>query len=368
MRAKVLKKDILPAIIRMASVADKKSVVPILSHVLMDFNAKGLTLKATDLDHSIVENIPAEVDTYGIVAVPAGVLGDILRKVSDSTALEFSLLNKGEKLQVIVGRSKFELSTLRAEDFPQISKLENTCHFTLKAADFNKLISRTKISISPEENRHNLNGIFLHKEGDVLKAASTDGHRLSVSSIPLVAKESLQGVIIARKTVFEIKKLLDAAEDGNIVITFNANQVQFELGEIIFISKLVDGIFPDYNRVIPSTDGEFFTVKRTDFIEVIDRIAVISDDKVKAIKLDLTKKGLMCNVANSKIGNGSDEVDAVYEGDGWAAGFNANYLLDVAQTLQGEELKIYVKGALTPILITDAGEPESLFVVMPMRI
>lgn len=367
MRAKVLKKDILPAVMRTVSIADKKSVVPILSHVLLDFNAEGLTIKATDLDHSIVEKIPAQVDTFGIIAVPAVTLCDILRKATDDATFEFSLLNKGEKLQVVAGRSKFELSTLSAEDFPSITPIENTCHFKLKVEDFNKLITRTKFSISPEENRHNLNGIFLHKEDDMLKAASTDGHRLSVSATPLNAKESIQGVIISRKTVLEIKKLLDSTE-GDVVITFSANQVQFELGQILFLSKLVDGNFPDYKRVIPNTEGDFFTVTRSSFIEIVDRVSVISDDKVRAIRLELSKNSLSCFVANSKLGSGKDEVDVEYSGEGWNAGFNANYLLDVAQTLQGEKLKIYIKESLAPILIVDESEPESLYVVMPMRI
>lgn len=367
MRAKVSKKDILPAMVRAVSIVDKKSVVPILSHVLLDFNAGGLTLKATDLDHSVIEKIPAQADTYGVVAVPAGILCDILRKASDDSTFEFSLLNKGEKLQIIAGRSKFELSTLSPQDFPSITPIENSCKFTLKASDLNKLISRTKFSISPEETRHNLNGIYLHKEDDMLKAASTDGHRLSVSAIPLQAKESIQGVIVSRKTVFEIKKLLDVA-DGDVVITFSANQIQFGLDKIIFTSKLVDGTFPDYKRVIPSSEGDFFTVKRSDFVEIVDRVSVISDDKVRAVKLELDKNRLSCYVANSKIGSGKDEVDVTYDGDGWSAGFNSVYLLEVAQTLQGEQLKIFVKEALSPILIIDESEPESLFVVMPMRI
>lgn len=367
MRAKVTKKDILPAIMRTVSIADKKSVVPILSHVLMDFNANGLTVKATDLDHSIVEKVPAQVDTYGIVAVPAGTLCDILRKAPDNATFEFSLLEKGEKLQVIAGRSKFELSTLKSEDFPQINSLESTCRFNLKTADFNKLITRTKFSISPEENRHNLNGIFLHKEDDRLKAASTDGHRLSVSAIPLNTKESIQGVIISRKTVMEIKKLLDVTE-GEVVVAFTENQVQFELGSVVFISKLVDGSFPDYKRVIPSMNGDSFTVKRSDFIEVVDRVAVISDDKGRAIKLEANKSSLSCYVANSRVGSGKDEVDIVYDGNDWVAGFNSSYLLDVAQTLPGEQLRVYVKESLSPILIVDESESESLYVVMPMRI
>ncbi|MDR0968845.1 MAG: DNA polymerase III subunit beta, partial [Holosporaceae bacterium] len=240
MRAKVEKKDLLPAVMRAVSVADKKSVVPILSHVLLEFGESCLKLKATDLDCSVIENIPAEVSTLGSVAVPAVTLNDIVRKSPDSAALEFSLADKGGKLIVVSGKSKFELSTLDCADFPEIAPLKETCRFDIKSSDFNKLISRTKISISPEESRHNLNGIYFHKEEDKLKAASTDGHRLSVSEIDVNVKESIQGIIVSKKTVFEVKKLLDVFQEENASISFNANQIQFVLGAVTFISKLVD--------------------------------------------------------------------------------------------------------------------------------
>ncbi|MDR3180071.1 MAG: DNA polymerase III subunit beta [Holosporaceae bacterium] len=367
MRAKITKKDILPAVMRTVSVADRKSVVPILSHVLLEFNESGLQLKATDLDHSILELVPAEVDTFGMVAVPAVTLNDIVRKSPDNSTLEFSLIDKGRKLLVMAGKSKFELSTLDCADFPEISPLKNNCNFTVKAADLNKLISRTKFSISPEESRHNLNGIYFHKEDSKLKAASTDGHRLSVSQIDVDFEECLQGIIISKKTIFEIKKMLDAFT-GEVVMTFSANQVQFVVENVVFISKLVEGNFPEYKRVIPETSSDFFLVNRAGFTEIIDRVAVISDDKVRSIKLELNKNTLYFYVANSKVGSGRDEMDVIYSGPSWNAGFNANYLLDIAQTLQGENLKIYIRDALASILILDESEPESLFVVMPMRI
>jgi DNA polymerase-3 subunit beta len=343
-------------------------VVPILSHVLLDFRESGLRLKSTDLDHSLTEDIPAEVSTLGTVAVPAAILGDIVRKSSETAALEFSLAEKGSKLIVVAGKSKFELSVLDPGDFPEISSLKGACTFNVKSADLNKLIIRTKFSMSPEESRHNLNGIFLHKEEDKLKAASTDGHRLSVSEMGIDIKESIQGMIVSKKTVFEVKKLLDLFQEEEVSVAFTANQIQFSLGNITFISKLVDGTFPDYKRVIPEIIGDFFVVKRADFLEIVDRVAVISDDKVRSVKLELTKNNLSCYVANSKVGSGRDEVEVIYSGQGWSAGFNAGYLLDAAQNVHGESLKVYIKESLAPILIIDESEPESLFVVMPMRI
>lgn len=367
MRAKVSKSDILPAIMRTVSIADKKSVVPILSNVLLDFNESGLCIKATDLDHSIIEKIPAEVDTFGQAAVPAGTLSDIIRKAPSEATIEFSLLDKGSKLQVVCGRSKFELAAMNPNDFPEIATLNSTFSITLKSADLNKLITRTRASMSPEESRHNLNGIYLHKEDAKLKAVSTDGHRLSLSQIDIDIKESIQGIIISKKTVLEIKKLLDAYQD-DVSVSLSANQVQFILGDVTFISKLVDGTFPEYKRVIPEMGESFFVVKRTDFCQVLDRMAIMSEEKVRSVKLELNKGVLICHAVNNRVGSGKDEMDATYEGNPWSSGFNANYLLDVAQTLQGEFLKIYIKESLSPILIVDESEPESLFVVMPMRI
>lgn len=370
MRAKVAKKDLLPSIMRTVSIADRKSVVPILSNVLLEFGDNRLVVKATDLDHSVVEVIAAEVDTFGIVAVPAATLADIVRKSPDKSILEFSLTDKGKKLIISSGKAKFELSTLDPKDFPEISTLKNTCSINIKSGDLNKLISRTKFSMSPEENRHNLNGIYFHKEDNKLKAASTDGHRLSTSYIEIDIKENIQGIIISKKTVFEVKKLLDSF-DGEVGVIFTSNQVQFTFGDIIFISKLVDGVFPDYKRVIPDMGSDFFKVDRLSFVDIIDRVAVISEDKVRSVKLDLNNSNstLFFFVANSKIGSGKDEVEVTTSvQQNWTAGFNANYLMDVAQTLHGETIKVYIKESLSPILIVDESEPESMFVIMPMRI
>ncbi|MDR3151704.1 MAG: DNA polymerase III subunit beta [Holosporaceae bacterium] len=367
MRAKVTKGDILPTITRTVSVADRKSVVPILSHVLLEFNETGLRIKATDLDHSIMETVKAEIDTFGCVAVPAVTLNDIIRKSPENSMLEFSLMDKGHKLSVTAGKSRFELSTLDPADFPEIPTLKNTCNFSVKSSELSKLISRTKFSISPEESRHNLGGIYLHKEDSRLKAASTDGHRLSVSYIETDIKEHLQGVIISRKAIAEVKKLLDSFT-GDVTLTFSATQVQFSIGDVIFISKLVEGTFPDYKRVIPEMSADFFVVNRTAFSEIVDRVAVISDDKVRSIKLELNRNVLYFYSVNSKVGSGRDEMEVTYAGPNWNGGFNAGYLLDVAQTLSGETLKVYVRDSLASILLLDESEPESLFVIMPMRI
>ena len=368
MRAKVAKKDILPAVMRTVSIADKKAVVPILSNVLLEFGERGLIVKATDLDHSVVEVVPAEIDTFGSVAVPAVTLADIVRKTSDKVVLEFSLADRGSKLIIVAGKSKFELSTLDPKDFPEISTLKNNCNINIKSTDLSKLISRTKFSMSPEENRHNLSGIYFHKDDNKLKAASTDGHRLSASSVAIDIKENIQGVIISKKTVFEVKKLLDNFQ-GDVGIAFTANQVQFTFADVVFISKLVDGVFPDYKKVIPEMGYDFFKIDRAEFSSIIDRVAVISEEKVRSLKLELNSKVLYFHVANSKVGSGKDEIEVESFGlQSWSAGFNANYLLDIAQTLSGDTLKIYIKESLSSILIIDESEPESMFVIMPMRI
>ena len=368
MRARVAKKDILPAVMRTVSIADKKAVVPILSNVLLEFNERGLIVKSTDLDHSMIEIVTTEIDTFGSVAVPAITLADIVRKSPEDTPLEFSLADRGSKLLIVAGRSKFELSTLDPKDFPEITPLKNICNIAVKSADLNKLIKRTKFSMSPEESRHNLSGIYFHKDGNKLKAASTDGHRLSTTSIDIDIKENIQGVIISKKTVFEIKKLLDNFQ-GDVGIVFSANQVQFTFTDVVFISKLVDGVFPDYKKVIPEIGSDFFKINRAEFSSILDRIAVISEEKIRSLKLELSGNTLYFYVANNTLGSGKDEIEVESSGmQSWSAGFNVNYLLDITQTLSGETLNVYFKESLSSILIVDESESESMFVIMPLRI
>lgn len=367
MRARVTKKDIFPAVMRAVSIADKKSVVPILSHLLLAFGKDGLTIKATDLEISVIDRVVADVDTFGVVAIPAGTFGDIIRKIPDAATLEFSISDNGNKMQMTTGNSRFELSTLDASDFPSIDLLDEEKSFRIKSTDFNKIITLTKFSMSPEENRHNLNGIYFHTENGKLVAASTDGHRLSVSQVNMPGESVIPGVIVSKKSILEIKKLLDAC-DKEISVVFNNNQVQLSCDSVIFLSKLVDGVFPEYKRVIPEKSENFFTVKRDDFIGIVDRVAVISDDKVRSVKLELSGNCLSCYVANNRLGSGKDEVEVVHEGQDWNAGFNAGYLLEVAQAVNGSELKVFVKDALSPILMEDESDPDSIFVVMPMRI
>jgi DNA polymerase-3 subunit beta len=335
--------------------------------VLLEFCDTGLCIKATDLDHSILDIVPAEISTFGTVAVPAVTLYDIIRKSPDDVALEFSLSDKGSRCMISSGKSKFDLATLDHVDFPAITTLDDGEKFTFSASRMNKLISRTKFAISPEENRLNLSGIYFHKEDDQLKAAATDGHRLSVSHIDAPTAGDISGVIISKKTIFEVKKLLDTY-GGDVSLTFTGNQVQFEVGDTILISKLIDGKFPEYKKVIPEISQEFFTVNRIKFLEIIDRLSVMSDDKLRIIKLELNKNILFFHVSNNKLGSAAGEITLDYSGQNWNSGFNANYLMDVASTLEGETLKVHIRGSLAPILILDEAEPESLFVVMPMRI
>lgn len=368
MRAKVNKKDLLQAVMRSVNIVDKKSVMPILSHVLLEFTAQGLCLKSTDLDHAMIEIIPAEVDTFGTTAVAASTLNDIVRKSPEGAMLEFNLIEKGEKLSISVGNSHFELSTLSANDFPQLEKITATSNFSINTASLNKLINKTKISMSLDDSRHNLNGIFIHKDGNKLKAASTDGHRLSYTNIPINTSENIQGIILSRKTVFEVKKLIDAY-GGEIQISLNTNQIQFDLANVTFISKLVDGKFPEYERVIPQREGNYFSASRSAFMEIVDRISIMSDEKIKAVKLELKPNQLLVNVSNSKLGSGHDELSIEYQGEKWSAGFNSSYLLEVAEAMSGDLMTIYIKeDALAPILLLDNSDPDSLFVIMPMRI
>jgi DNA polymerase-3 subunit beta len=335
--------------------------------VLLEFCAAGLRIKATDLDHSLMDIVPAEISTFGTVAVPAITLYDIIRKSPDDIALEFSLSDKGNRCIISCGQSKFDLAALDYADFPEINVLDIAEKFTILSSRLNKLISRTKFAISPEENRLNLSGIYFHTEDELLKAVATDGHRLSMSYVDVQITNKISGIIISKKIVFEVKKLLDTY-GGDVSMAFTNNQVQFEIGDTVLISKLVDGKFPEYKKVIPEISSDFFTINRTKFLEIIDRLSVMSDDKLRIIKLELSKNVLFFHVSNNRLGSAKGEIALDYCGQDWSAGFNANYLMDVASTLDGETLKVYIKSSLAPILIMDESESESLFVIMPMRV
>lgn len=372
MRARISRDSLLAALSHSINIVDKRPAIPILSHILIEFADGNVILKATDLDHSLVETVDAEIDTFGSVTVSVQMLYDVVRKIN-GPVVEISLAERGEKIQVKSGKSKFEIQTLPAGDFPKIDLLNKNSDFEMPITGLKELIDKTKFSMAIEETRYNLNGIYFHVDPEIknMIAVATDGHRLSVCKIENSGCLSAIG-ILARKTVIELRKLLDDAESENVKILKSSNQIQFVVDNVNLTARIVDAEFPKYEAVIPEiNDGSRFTIDRTAFIEAIDRVSVISEDKAKSVRLSIDGDVLHLTSANLITGgSGQDEVkiQKTFEGN-WEACFNARYLIDVASALACEELKVYVKDKLSSILILPNDEKEcGMFVVMPMRI
>lgn len=369
MRAKVSRSDFFSAISNSIGVVDKKPTVPVLSHVLLVFEKDQITIKATDLDHSLTATINAQVETFGSIAVHGQMLFDIIRKSPDSM-LDLYIADQGRKMIIASERSRFEIQTISAEEFPEIDQFVADGTFSISCSDFKKLLDLTKFAMAVEETRYNLNGIYLHMNdsGEKLKAAATDGHRLAVASVPLPECKMAPG-IFSRKTILEIRKLLDE-DDQEVKISTCENKVQFQVGNVVLTARLVDGTFPNYSAVIPNVSDKFFIVNRKQFIESIDRVAVISDDKSRTIKFELKSDTLCLSSVNVTTGgSGRDEIPVENNTeDNWDACFNARYLIDVSESVSCEKLKIFYVGKLAPILILPEDETDCQFVVMPMRI
>lgn len=367
MRAKIEKKDLLSSIGHTLGIVDKKPAIPVLSHILIDFSKDLISIRGTDLDHSIIENVKADVETFGKITVPAQSFYDVIKKAPDGI-IDLSLIDQGKKLLIVFGKSRFELSTLPAADFPEIHKPKNPITFTITTSDLKYLIDKTKFSMSTDETRHTLNGIYFHSIENVIKAATTDGHRLSVSSVQMNSDINFaSGGIFSKKTVLELRKLLESSSEI-VQVSIGSNQVQFSIDQICLIARLVDGKFPDYSRVIPDIANDFFVIDRKKFIETIDRVSVLADEKSKSVKFELNDSTLCISAMNFSYGSAKEEIEVENTLQNWSAGFNFRYLLDIAESLSGDFVKIYIKDSLSSILIVDKENDAAIFVVMPMRI
>jgi DNA polymerase III subunit beta len=353
-------------------VVERRNTIPILSNVLLKADKGTLELKATDLDIEIVEASPAEVGSGGATTVPAHTLYDIVRKLPEGA--QVSLEGGGEATQLTVrsGRSRFALQTLPPSDFPDLAAGEFPHRFELKAAELRRLIEKTQFAISTEETRYYLNGIYLHTldvEGETrIRAVATDGHRLA--RVELAAPEGsggMPGVILPRKTVGEILKLLEDAE-ATVSVELSQAKVRFTLGPVVLTSKLIDGTFPDYARVIPANNDKRLTVERGDFAAAVDRVSTISSERGRAVKLSLGDGRLVLTVTNPDSGTATEEIEVDYAAEPLDIGFNSRYLLDIAAQLEGDTALLRLADPGSPTLVQDRDGAQALYVLMPMRV
>jgi DNA polymerase-3 subunit beta len=370
MRVVVERSLFLKALNHVQSVVERRNTIPILSNVLVNASGGNVKLTATDLDVEIVETVVAEVKRDGAVTVSAHMLYDIVRKLPDGAQLELDQSGDAGRVQVVAGKSRFALQALPASDFPDLARGEFGNTFSVDAAALRHLIEKVRFAISTEETRYYLNGIYLHDvaDGPYLRAVATDGHRLAQTQMPRPdGADKMPGVIIPRKTVQELSKLLDGV-DSDVTISLSSSKVQFTFGGLVLTSKLIDGTFPDYERVIPRHNEKILEVDRKVFADAVDRVSTISLEKSRAVKLAVADSRITLVVNNPDSGSAEEEVAASYESDPMEIGFNARYLLDVAGQIGGENIKFELNDAGSPTVVRDSSDPQSLYVLMPMRV
>ena len=363
---------LLKALTHVQSVVERRNTIPILANVLLRADEGVVELAATDMDISVIEKVAAEVSQPGSTTVSAHTLFDIVRKLEDGAQVELGGGTEEGQLAVRSGRSMLKLATLASEDFPAMSDDDMPHGFSLGTAELRSLIDRTRFAISTEETRYYLNGIYLHaakgEKGPVLRAVATDCHRLALMESPLPqGAEGMPGVIVPRKTVNELRKLIDEAED-EIAILLSDTKIRFAVDGIILTSKLIDGTFPDYDRVIPDGNDKFMEVSCKRFERAVDLVSTISTEKSRAIKLSLGENSLTLSATSPDAGSATEELEVEYGDEELEIGFNSKYLIDITQQINGDSARFALSDAASPTIVRDSTDPSALYVLMPMRV
>ncbi len=360
---------LLKTLAHVQSAVERNNSVPILSNVLIDVSEGNLTMTVTDLDLTIVDAVPVDMEEAGSTTVPVHTLYDIVRKLSDKTPIKIT--STAQSIKVRSGRSVFTLATLPKEDFPSAGAADLPHSFTLQPCELRNLIDRTRFAISTEETRYYLGGIYLHVAGtddlDVLRAVATDGARLAYFEMPLPDGASdMPGIIVPRKTVGELRKLVDET-DQPINVALSENKIRFSFNSTVLSSKLVGGTFPDYMRVIPVNNDKIVKMNCRDFADAVDRVSTIASEKAHAVKLAI-ESGVLTLFSRTNLGDEAvDKIEIIYDGPSIEMGFNFKYLLDILQQIEGEFAEFVFSDERTAILINDTSDKRALYLIMPMR-
>lgn len=372
MKFVVEKSVLLKTLSHAQSIVEKRNTIPVLSNVRIEALADSISFKATDMDTEITEIADAKVSEQGAITAPAHMLYDIARKLSDGAEVELTFPDDKGQLSVASGRSKFSLSTIAVEDFPVISGDELPINFSMGKEELKDLIDRTQFAASTEETRYYLNGLYIHAKTEgqtnVLRVVATDGHRLACVESPLPeGADKLAGVIVPRKTVAEIRKLLDDTESQTVAISLSENKIRFALQDITLTSKLIDGTYPDYERVIPTDNDKVLELSVKALATAVDRVSVVAE-RTRAIKMITNKNHVVLTTSSPDLGSALEEVEASYESDALEVGFNFRYLLDILTEIKGENVQISFADGSSPSIIRDTSDASAIYVLMPMRV
>ena len=371
MKFTIERATLLKALGRVQSVVERRNTIPILSNVRIEAGDGLLGLNATDMDLDVIDQISASVETPGATTAPALTLYEIVRKLPDGSQVEFDS-GEGDQLVIRSGRSRFTLTCLPTDEFPVMSGGDLPHTFSLPAAEIRGLIDRTRFAISTEETRYYLNGIYLHAAerngAPVLRAVATDGHRLASVEGPLPAgAEGMPGIIVPRKTVSELHRLIEDTVD-DVAVELSETKIRFTFDSVILTSKLIDGTFPDYERVIPSGNDKELIVQCKPFAEAVDRVSAISSEKSRAVKLALSPGVLVLSASSPDQGSATEELEVSYDGDAMEIGFNSRYLLDITGQIEGDSARFTLADAASPTILSEIEDTSALYVLMPMRV
>ena len=370
MKLQIERSALLKSLGHVHSVVARRNTIPILSNVLIDAAGGAVAVTATDLDLSIVERADADVDQEGATTTPAQTLYDIVRKLPEGAKIELAEETDG-RLLVRAGPSQFHLPCIDRQDFPVADDGDLPNRFEIDAPALRRLIAKTRFAVSTEETRYYLNGVYLHAtEADgapVLRAVATDGHRLARVDTPLPeGAGALPGVIVPRKVINELHRLIEDVDDP-VSVAVSESKIRVEFGRTVLLSKLIDGTFPDYERVIPDANDKILVVDET-FAAAVDRVSTVSTEKSRAVKISVEKDRVVLSATSAENASATEEIAVTYGAEPLEIGFNSRYLIDILSECGGERTEFVLADAVSPTIIRDGGDAAALYVLMPMRV
>ena len=372
MKLSIERATLLRAVSQAQSVVERRNTIPILANVLIEAEGDAVSFRATDLDIEVVDKAPAQVERAGATTVSAVTFHEIVRKLPDGALVSLTEDTTAGRLTIEAGRSSFQLATLPREDFPVMASTDYSANFSASAPDLRRLFDKSKFAISTEETRYYLNGVYFHvvDEGGTkaLRAVATDGHRLARIDAGLPnGADTMPGVIVPRKTVGELRKLLDD-DEAQIAVSVSETKIRFATPEITLTSKVIDGTFPDYGRVIPAGNTRRMEVDAGDFAKAVDRVATVSSERSRAVKMALDEDRLVLSVNAPDAGNAEEELAVAYGDEKLEIGFNAKYLLEIASQVDRENAVFMFSSPAEPTLMREGNDESAIYVVMPMRV